>query len=176
MPIFSSNMSSALSRLFWIRTGLVFLMPRSLAFNIIKRLTTRKFPTVQWINTEDVARWLEAPGTQPVILDARTEAEYTVSHIKEAQRINPDHPDLAVIAPKDMPIIVYCSVGYRSAKVVQQLGQAGYSCVYNLEGSLFKWANEERPIFKDDQPTLLVHPYDQIWGKLLQPKYRAKSE
>ncbi len=171
MPIFSSNMS----RLFWIRTGLVSLMPRSLAFNIIKRLTIRKFPAVQWINTEDVARWLEdSEEPQPVFLDARTEAEYAVSHLKQAQRIEPNHLEQAVLPSKDMPIIVYCSVGYRSARIAQQLEQAGFSRVYNLEGSLFKWANEERPVFKNDHPTLLVHPYNQLWGKLLQPKYRAK--
>ena len=155
----------------------MFLMPRSLAFNIIKRLTTRKFPTVQWINTEEFACWLEdLAKPQPVILDARTEAEYAVSHLKQAQRIDPEHPEQAVLPSKDTPIVVYCSVGYRSARIAQQLGQAGFSRVYNLEGSLFKWANEERPFFNNDHPTLLVHPYDQLWGKLLQPKYRAKPE
>ena len=170
-------MISAVSRLFWIGTKLVFLMPRSLAFNIIKRLTTRKFPTVQWINTAEFARWLEDPTKpQPVILDARTEAEYAVSHLKEAQRIDPEHPEQALLPSKDTPIVVYCSVGYRSARIAQQLGQAGFSRVSNLEGSLFKWANEERPVFKNEHPTLLVHPYDHLWGKLLQPQYHAKRE
>lgn len=169
-------MISAVNRLFWIGTKLVFLMPRSLAFSIIKHLTTRKFPTVQWINTEEFARWLEDPTKpQPVILDARTEAEYAVSHLKEAQRIDPEHPEL-VMASKDTPIVLYCSVGYRSARIAQHLAQAGFSRVYNLEGSLFKWANEERPFFINDHPTLLVHPYDQLWGRLLKPQYRAKRE
>lgn len=163
-----------MSRLFWIGTKLVFLLPRSLAFNIIKRHATRKFPTIQWINTQDFARWLEDPAKpQPVILDARTEAEYAVSHLENAQRIDPYDPNVAVLASKDTPIVVYCSVGYRSARIAQQLGQAGFSHVYNLEGSLFKWANEERPFFRD-HPTLLVHPYDQLWGRLLKPKYRAQ--
>ncbi len=166
-------MISAVSRLFWIGT-LVFLMPRSLAFKIIKYLTTRKFPTVHWINTEEFACWLEDPAKpQPVILDARAEAEYAVSHLKNAQRIDPEHPE-PMMASKDTPIVVYCSVGYRSARVAQQLGQAGFSRVSNLEGSLFKWANEERPFFINDNPTLLVHPYNQLWGRLLKPKYRAK--
>ncbi len=170
-------MISAVSRPFWsLGNRLVSLMPRSLAFSIIKRLTTRKFPTVQWIDTKDFARWLEDSGKpQPVILDARTEAEYAVSHLEKAQRIDPYNPNVAVLAEsKDAPIVVYCSVGYRSARVAQQLGQAGFSRVYNLEGSLFKWANEERPLCKNDYPALLVHPYDQLWGRLLKPKYRAQ--
>lgn len=166
-----------MSRLFGIGNKLLFLMPRSLAFNIIKRLTTRKFPTVQWINTEELARWLEdSAKPQPVILDARTEAEYAVSHLKEAQRIDLEHLEQGVIVSKDTPIVVYCSVGYRSARIAQQLGQVGFTCVSNLEGSLFRWANEERPFFRNDNPTMLVHPYNQLWGRLLKPKHRAKCE
>ena len=154
----------------------MFFMLRSLAFKIIKRLTSRKFPIVEWITTKELAGWLENPlKPQPIILDARTEAEYAVSHLKNAQRIDPYHSNLVVSAEsKDTPIVVYCSVGYRSARITQQLEQAGFSDVYNLEGSLFKWANEERPIYKNNSLTSLVHPYNQVWGTLLKPKHRAQ--
>lgn len=151
-------------------------MPRSLAFKIIKRLTSRKFPNVEWITTKELAGWLEDPlKPQPIILDARTEAEYAVSHLKNAQRIDPYHSNLVVSAEsKDTPIAVYCSVGYRSARIAQQLQQAGFPHVYNLEGSLFKWANEERPIYINNDITPLVHPYNQLWGRLLKSKYHAQ--
>ena len=46
--------------------------------------------------------------------------------------------------------------------------------VYNLEGSIFKWANENRPIVNgDDKPTHLVHPYNSFFGKLLESSRRA---
>jgi len=45
--------------------------------------------------------------------------------------------------------------------------QAGFSRVYNLEGSIFQWANEGRPVCKDDRPTMLVHPNDALWEDLL---------
>lgn len=151
------------------------LIPRSLAFKIIKRLTSRKFTHVKWISTKDLAHRLEDLEQQPIILDARTEAEYVISHLKNAQHIDPYHPNLSMlIESKDTPIVVYCSVGYRSARIAQQLEQAGFSQVYNLEGSLFKWANEERPIYKNNSLTSLVHPYNQVWGTLLKPKYRAQ--
>lgn len=153
----------------------MFLTPRSLALSIIKRLTTRKFPTVQWLTTEEFARWLEDPvKPQPIVLDARSEAEYAVSHLKEAERIDPYQPDLGAFASKDTPIVVYCSVGYRSARIAERLGKAGFSRIYNLEGSIFQWANEGRPVFKNGQPTMLVHPYDALWGRLLSPPYRAQ--
>lgn len=157
-------------------TGIVFLTGRSLALRIIKRLITRKFPTVEWITTKEFARWLEDPvKRQPILLDARSEAEYAVSHLKHSQRINPNQPDLAAFTgSKDTPIVVYCSVGYRSARIAEQLEQAGFSRVYNLKGSIFQWANEGRPVCKGDCPTMLVHPYDALWGRLLRPEYRAQ--
>lgn len=158
-------------------TGIVLLTGRSLALRIIKRLITRKFPTVQWLTTEEFARWLKDPvKQQPILLDARSEAEYTVSHLKQSQRIDPNQPDLAAFTgvSNDTPIVVYCSVGYRSARIAEQLGQAGFSRVYNLEGSIFQWANEGRPVCKNDRPTMLVHPYDTLWGRLLKSEYRAQ--
>lgn len=153
----------------------MFLNLRSLAFIIIKRLTTRKFPTVRWITTQELAWWLEDPlQPQPIVLDARSEVEYKLSHLQEAERIDPKTPELAAFVElQDTPIVVYCSVGYRSARIAERLGQAGFSYVYNLEGSLFQWANEGRPVFQDDHPTTFVHPYDAFWGKLLKSKYRA---
>lgn len=151
---------------------------RSLAFTILKHLISRKFPTVKWLTTQDLAQWLVDPATpQPVVLDARTEAEYTLSHLRQAQRIDPDHPQLEDIADvKDTPIVVYCSVGYRSARIADKLEQAGFSHVFNLEGSIFKWANENRPIFASDRPTNLVHPYNPNWGRLLKPQHRAQMD
>ena len=141
---------------------------------IIKRLTSRKFPTVEWMTTKEFAEWLEDPSKlQPIVLDARSEAEYEVSHLKHAERIDPNDPKLGVIS-KDTPIVVYCSVGYRSARVAEWLEQAGFTHVYNLKGSIFQWANEGRIIFKDDCPTILVHPCNTLWGRLLKSHYRAK--
>lgn len=148
---------------------------RSLAFKVIKHLVNRKFPSVTWLTTKELARWLSDPNLpQPSLLDARTQAEYELSHLPQAERIDPYHPNLEAIASaKDAPIVVYCSVSYRSASVAQQLKQAGFSQVYNLEGSIFQWANEGHPIYENEHPTTLVHPYDPRWGKLLKPQHRA---
>lgn len=45
--------------------------------------------------------------------------------------------------------------------------------IYNLEGSIFKWVNENRPIIDSDgAPTQFVHPYNAFFGKLLDPSHR----
>jgi rhodanese-related sulfurtransferase len=148
---------------------------RSLVFYTIERLIQRKFPTVNWLSTQQLVGWLrDRAQPQPLLLDARTEAEYQVSHLPQAQRIDPYHPNLEEIAvDKDVPVVVYCSVGYRSAKIAQQLEESGFTNVYNLEGSIFQWANEGNPVFRGDRPTSRVHPYNANWGRLLKSQYRA---
>lgn len=153
----------------------MFPFGRSLIFKLLKYLITSTKPQVQWLNTKELANWLENPlKPKPIILDARTQAEYDVSHLKNSRRIDGDATELTPLkdVSRDTLIVVYCSVGYRSAAIAQQLGQAGFTNVYNLEGSIFQWANEGRPIFQDGSPAQLVHPYDRLWGKLLKSQYR----
>ncbi|MBD2355391.1 rhodanese-like domain-containing protein [Tolypothrix sp. FACHB-123] len=144
---------------------------------LLKFFISLSFPTVSQITTAEFAAWLiDCAKLQPLVLDARSPAEYAVSHIRTAVHIDPVTPDLtaASTVSLDTPIVVYCSVGYRSAKVAQQLQREGFSQIFNLSGGLFQWANEERPMFKDNgQPTQLVHPYNAIWGKLLKAGYHA---
>ena len=176
----------------WVRLFLVlFVLPtliggvvtlvagRPLAFELLQRGTSYKFRDVKWIATKDLARWREDPARpHPVLLDARTEAEYEVSQLQGARRMDPYRPSLVGLMrfPKDTPIVVYSSAGYRGARVARWLGQAGYSNVRNLGSSLFQWTNEGRPIFQGDHRAEVVHPYDGRWGWgwLLEGKYRAQ--
>ena len=48
--------------------------------------------------------------------------------------------------------MTYCAVGYRSAEMATQLRAAGFTNVRNLEGSIFQWANEHRPLVHGEQP------------------------
>ena len=138
-----------------------------------------QFPQVRWITTAELAQWLSNPvRLQPLLLDARTKTEYAVSHLATAQQIDPIAPDFAALGQidQDTPLVVYCSIGYRSAKVAAQLAQAGFTQVYDLEGSIFQWANEARPLWQAEQPTTKVHPYNTQWSLLLKPKYRAELQ
>ena len=98
-----------------------------------------------------------------------------MSHLRDAVRIDPSRPSLRPLKSlaKNDPIVVYCSVGYRSARLAHWLAGQGYTNVRNLAGSIFQWANEDRPVFRDDRPTTEVHPYDRRWGLLLESRYRA---
>ena len=151
---------------------------RPLAYELLQRGTTYRFPEVKWIVTRDLARWMDDPGRpKPVVIDARSEAEFAVSHLKGARRMDPYRPVLDPISafPKDTPIVVYSSAGYRGARVATWLQGQGYLRVQNLGSSLFQWVNEGRPLFRGTQPAQVVHPYDSQWGWLLGKDYRADT-
>ena len=64
-------------------------------------------------------------------------------------------------------------MGLRSTALGVALQQAGYSGIFNLEGGIFRWANEGRPLVKADGPATVVHPYSHWTGYLLKKRYRA---
>ena len=67
----------------------------------------------------------------------------------------------------------YCSVGYRSSRLAEELRARGFENVFNLEGSLFQWANEGRPLYRGEERVDQAHPYDEEWGQLLDRRLWA---
>lgn len=147
---------------------------RSQLFKWLKLWIRREFPTVRSVSVAELETLLHQ-SEPPILLDVRTAPEFAVSHLPTAHRIDPTMPDWEVLTtiPKDALLVVYCSIGYRSARIADQLQQQGFLNVFNLEGSIFQWANEARSLVQAGHPTQKVHPYNQQWGKLLDPRYRA---
>jgi len=55
------------------------------------------------------------------------------------------------------------------------LKRAGIDNIYNLEGGLFEWANEDRPIYRGTDRVHEVHPFNGVWGLLLRSDRRAEN-
>ena len=139
----------------------------------------QEFPEVQQLSTEELAQWLADPERPtPLLLDVRRAEEYQVSHLEGAWQVDPDleGSELRAALPAEIgsetPIVAYCSVGYRSSRLARRLEAEGFGDVANLEGSIFRWANEGRPLVTtsaEGEPiaTRSVHPYDRTWGRLL---------
>jgi rhodanese-related sulfurtransferase len=141
-----------------------------------EKLIRAKFPGVKQLSTAELAAWqADAKRAPPVLIDAREPAEWSVSHLAGAKNVPPGtKPEEALAGvAKDAPLVVYCSVGYRSSQYVEKLQKAGWTNAVNLEGSIFQWANEGRPVVDDKGPASKVHPYDATWGELLKPGLRA---
>jgi len=106
-----------------------------------------------------------------IFLDAREPSEYEVSHIDGSKLVGYDHFDMTSVEdiPKDQPIVVYCSVGYRSEKISEQLIAAGYQDVHNMYGGLFEWKNNNKDVVdQSGKTTQKVHAFNRAWGVWLK--------
>jgi rhodanese-related sulfurtransferase len=105
-----------------------------------------------------------------VYLDAREKEEFEVSHIKGAIFVGYEDFDIATLPELDKktPIVVYCSVGYRSEKIAEVFIQNGYTQTQNLFGGIFDWINKGYSVYDTNgKKTLKVHGYNKSWGKWL---------
>jgi rhodanese-related sulfurtransferase len=147
----------------------------------LKRRIREKFPNAPVLTTAALAAWrADAARKPPVLFDVRTPAEYAVSHLRGARH----HEKVEAIAqaiaalPRDTAVVVYCSVGYRSGEVVERLMNRASSAsdlrIFNLEGSLFEWANSGRELVqttKDGaQVVQVAHSFNKNWAGLLEKR------
>ena len=105
-----------------------------------------------------------------LLLDAREIVEFNVSHLINAKWVGYKTFSLDSLQniDKHLPIIVYCSVGYRSEKITEKLINAGFTNVQNLYGGIFEWKNKIFDVYNDSGVTNNVHPYNNTWGLWLK--------
>ena len=133
--------------------------------------------TVPYISVQELAM----PKTDTVILDAREQSEYNVSHLKDALFVGYDHFNLEQtiqkIKNKDQAIVVYCSLGIRSETIANRLKKAGYTNVKNLYGGIFEWRNNDFDIYdSQNKKTDNVHAFSKAWSKWLTKGTKVYSK
>ncbi|MBI3133615.1 MAG: rhodanese-like domain-containing protein [Bacteroidetes bacterium] len=127
--------------------------------------------TVQEISVADAAQLKNA-----AFIDARELNEYNVSHLKNAWWSGYDDFNAARLngVSKELTLIVYCSVGYRSEKIAEKLIAAGYKNTHNLYGGIFEWKNQGHPVYDTNgNETEKVHAYSKSWGSWLTKGIRV---
>ena len=132
------------------------------------RFVRETFPDVPQLPTERLAELL-VEGTDVVLLDARSKEEFATSHLQGAVRATSVRMARNALEEHGgkPTVVVYCSVGYRSSRLAEQLRAQGIENVFNLEGSLFKWANEGRPVYQRIRSRFsLLHPFDDGLGRV----------
>lgn len=135
----------------------------------IKRIVRQSFPTVSQVNTDTVARWMHHDPSV-LLIDVRSSDEFNVSNLKGAVNVQSAADISQSIAQRNpSKAVLYCSVGFRSSKLAHALAQQGLPGVLNLEGSIFQWANEGRPLYRGELPVEKVHPFGKRWAGLLKP-------
>ena len=123
--------------------------------NFVLSYLRRQFPDTPTINTIETEEILEN-NDNILILDVRKAEEYNVSKISSAQNLNfkcsdTELKEILTNFNNETQIINYCSLGYRSAIMTNRIREMvendssisiDKDKVFNLEGSIFKWANE----------------------------------
>lgn len=136
----------------------------------IKTIVRCVFPEVNQVDTATLARWLEVPGQAIRLIDVRSPEEFAISHLPEAINLQKVAHIASEISKRGRTkTVLYCSVGFRSAMIAKQLPAWMQPEVYSLDGSIFEWANEGRPLWRDRGDGDRVHPYGRRWAGLLKP-------
>lgn len=95
---------------------------------------------VHHIDAQTAKEMMQESGT--IVLDVRTQEEYTQGHIPNAKLLPLDSIDkIGDIAQKGDKILVYCRSGNRSAQAAQYLTESGYTNVYDF-GGILSWPYE----------------------------------
>ncbi len=122
--------------------------------------------TVPLIEPDSLAAMLKQEDTL-LLLDTRAPEEWLVSRLPGARFAGFETFDSSgwMLAPKDMPVVLYCSIGWRSEKIGERMQQAGFKKVYNLYGGIIEWKNLGHPLLgTNGEPTEEVHTYNRYWG------------
>lgn len=93
---------------------------------------------------------LKASTPDLQLLDVRTPEEVAAGIIAGAQHINVHDADFAEKASKtldkNLPLVLYCKAGGRSAHAADLLSQQGFSKIYNLTGGITAWESAGKPV------------------------------
>lgn len=155
----------------------IFLPGSPLIATALNQAIRFKFPDIPQVTPAELVAWWQSGGERkpPLLIDARTPAEYRVSHIAEAVNMDVEAPDLTPLVNlrRTSPVLVYDAVGTRSVALATALKQQGFTDVSNLTGGIFRWANEGLPLTNDAGHATVVHPWHGWWSQLLKSEYRA---
>lgn len=90
-------------------------------------------------------------GTNVVVLDVRTPAEFEGGHLPQAVLIDyraPGFTNKVAGLDRSKTYLVHCAGGGRSTKACVSLIALGFTNVVNLEGGLGAWQEAGRPVQK----------------------------
>jgi rhodanese-related sulfurtransferase len=162
--------------------GFVFVVPRCFSqqsLSVVERIVARTY-AVPEVQPETLLRQMQKVhnDTSLVLFDVREKAEFDKSHIRGALWVKPDWSADSVFAHygsalHNKRVVMYCSVGYRSGAMVEKLADSlqQRGCKgYNLRGGIFSWYNLGYTVVANDAPIDVVHPYDNVWGRLVVPR------
>jgi len=112
------------------------------------------------LSVREVHERIESSDTNYVLIDVRTEYEYSgeLGHLEDAvlfpmQNLDVQYHELEEYQNAGKDLILYCRSGNRSRRAAQFLVNHGLTNVYNMEGGMRMWNIEYgRPAESDNSP------------------------
>lgn len=132
IPLGVSAIFLAMKRLFIVPTVVIALS------SLLAGCSSNSSVDVQ--NAEKFASTVSQAGV--VVLDLRTPGEYAEGHISGAINIDVEDPSFDQKVgqlDKSATYAVYCRSGRRSALATEQMAQAGFTSLAELDGGLLSW-------------------------------------
>ncbi|EDO37407.1 predicted protein [Nematostella vectensis] len=174
--------------------------PLGLGFRGVVKVIQRLYPHVPRMSTDQLQRILRNTSDQRtnrkppnlVMLDVREQKERDVSLIDGSIHVKPSTTDMTkllervnkLVHPAKDPktILCYCATGLRASimadRILTELSKhedlKQSTRVYALEGSIFKWGNEFKPLVDPNgRKTVQVHGMNSVQRLLLWPQIRV---
>lgn len=129
----------------WMQANAVYLfMALLVGWMLWQRLLA---PMLSGVKRLDAVDYMKLRGSDHVLVDVRTDAEWASGHAPKAM-----HIPLGDIArrmqeiPGDKPVVVVCASGNRSAMAASALAKRGFAPVYNFSGGMGAWRSAGLPV------------------------------
>jgi rhodanese-related sulfurtransferase len=126
--------------------------------------------------TVDVSTALHQIETSDtLVVDVRDPEEFLVSHLEGARSLPLAELESSGWPPdwrRDRPVIVYCTVGYRSGLAARYLQEQGFDAK-NLVGGILALAQADQPLVDGSGQTWRVHTWHESFAWLVPAPYEA---
>ncbi|MEZ5482771.1 MAG: rhodanese-like domain-containing protein [Porticoccaceae bacterium] len=157
-------------------THVVFSMPRTGEVDTIDEIKEQALAGVEMLSNSELKQRIE-DNPKLVLLDVRTEQEYTAGHIKGAawvQRGIVEFVLVRTLRDADQEIVVYCKKGYRSGLVVKALREMGYNNVYSHVG-FDQWVSEGNSYQNYHGESRLIRPVEKTAAGFKPDYFQPKN-
>lgn len=101
------------------------------------------------VDVHQAQQLLAQPPAGLVVLDVRTPAEHAEGALPGSVLIDfydDDFVEQVQALDRDVPYLVYCRSGARSAKTAEVMGQLGFAGVSDLGGGVLAWREAGLPL------------------------------
>ena len=133
-----------------IKSSLILLLMLSLAFS--GWTADKPLPPASAAKRIDVEQFDKLrSGTNTVLLDVRSKAEFEKGHIPGATNIDVNSSrfvESVSSLDKNKTYLVNCAVGMRSAKACRQMETLGFTNLYDLAPGFDGWKKAGKPVEK----------------------------